>query len=474
MRDLGVSGPVPPAARRVTGRSPLAPGILLLLFLLAAAWFPGASRTPWPVVALWAGAFLSYAAALVSHGRRPVGRWALWTVAILGRLVLLPREPRFSDDIYRYMWDGWIQARGLLPFLHAPDSPALWPLRTEWHSLLNHPSVPTIYPPGAQLVFWVLAMLGPSVLLFKAAWVTADLGVGWVLDRLTARRGEPPSLAPVVYLWSPLALVEVAWSGHMEPLGILPMIAALLFLSRGRRQSPHPSLGGVLLGLGAAVKFAPAVAIPAATRQRLTAGGLAIGVLALSYLPYRDAGPLLGQGLATYAEHWTFNAGLFGPLAFLVGPQAARILAGGAVLACAAVATWKRWSVERTLYWTIGIALVLSPTLHPWYVLWILPLAALRGGRAWILLSGTTFLAYWGLDAYQTTGIWPQPLLARLAIHLPFLLLLARDGWASQALPQRGEMAQREQEAQYARRHGAASEEREGRCAEQGSQERTT
>ncbi|MEE8447595.1 MAG: glycosyltransferase 87 family protein [Gemmatimonadota bacterium] len=439
-------------------RRALLPGAAAVLFVVALGWVPGARGTPWPATILWAAAFGFYVLAATWHARRPISRREMWTLAILARLALLPLTPWFSDDIYRYLWDGWVQIHGVNPYLHAPADSILAPLRTGWHALINHPTVPTIYPPGAQLIFRALAAISTSVLLFKAAWILADLGVGWVLDRLTASRASTPSLAPLLYLWSPLVLLEVAWSGHVEPLGILPMLGALLIVSSGHRRRGGAALAGTLLGLGVSVKLAPAAAIPAAGRWRVAAGATAIAVPALLYLPYLSAGGSLIGGLTAYAERWEFNAGLYAPLVALLGPTGAKGLAAAAVAGIAAYAAWRRWSLGRALYWTIGGAIALSPTVHPWYVLWILPLAALRGGRAWLLLSGAVFLAYWGLDTYAATGSWPEPLPVRLLIHIPFLVLLGVDALAAKQLPGRGHVAGREECRENGRADSASSD----------------
>jgi hypothetical protein len=445
-------------------RRALLAGAAAVLFVVALGWVPGARGTPWPATILWAAAFGFYVLAATWHARRPISRREMWTLAILARLALLPLTPWFSDDIYRYLWDGWVQIHGVNPYLHAPADSVLAPLRTGWHALINHPTVPTIYPPGAQLIFRALAAISTSVLLFKAAWILADLGVGWMLDRLTASRASNPSLAPLLYLWSPLVLLEVAWSGHVEPLGILPMLGALLIVSS--RRPGGAALAGTLLGLGVSVKLAPAAAIPAAGRWRVAAGATAIAVPALLCLPYLSAGGSLIGGLTAYAERWEFNAGLYAPLMALLGPTGAKGLAAAAVAGIAAYAAWRRWSLGRALYWTIGGAIALSPTIHPWYVLWILPLAALRGGRAWLLLSGAVFLAYWGLDTYAATGSWPEPLPVRLLIHIPFLVLLGVDALAAKQLPGRGHVAGREERRENGRADSASSDQDRCRPAE--------
>ena len=77
----------------------------------------------------------------------------------------------------------------------------------------------------------------------------------------------------------------------------------------------------------------------------------------------------------------------------------------------------------------IGAGLLLSPTIHPWYILWVLPFACLYLNRGWLLFSGTVFLAYAGRDAYLATGVWPEPAWLIWGIHGPPLALLAWDGW---------------------------------------------
>ena len=80
----------------------------------------------------------------------------LWFVGLTGlffRLTLLPLTPTLSDDIYRYLWDGRVQLAGVNPYAYAPDAPELMRLRTDEFASINHPSIPTIYPPLTQLAF---------------------------------------------------------------------------------------------------------------------------------------------------------------------------------------------------------------------------------------------------------------------------------------------------------------------------------
>jgi len=108
-------------------------------------------------------------------------------------------------------------------------------------------------------------------------------------------------------------------------------------------------------------------------------------------------------------------------------PESARRLTGLVVLAVVGGTAVAALDLERALLWVLGAGMILTPTLHPWYVLWMLPMAALRRARAWILLSGLAFIGYFGLGAYQESGVWPQPITARAALWLPFFAVLALD-----------------------------------------------
>ncbi len=391
----------------------------------ALAW--GNPAFPSPALWLFALAFAAYGAAcwsLVRRGgaRADAGTWAvIWATAILARLLLLPAEPRLSDDVYRYLWDGHVQLSGVNPYRFAPADPALAELRTPWHSLINNPAVSTIYPPLAQMVFVLIALLGSSVVAAKAVWVALDLLAGAALTAVARATGRPAPVVAALYLWSPLLIVETAWSGHLEALGLASLCVLLLALQRNRNLA-----GGLALAAAALTKFAPLAALPALVRRLGTRGvGLAVLAVVVLYLPYVGAGAGLWAGLETYARHWRFNEGAFAVIEWaLPGPLRPRVVTGLLVVGTIVVVSLRRFAPDRALLWILGAGIALSPTVHPWYVLWVLPFAALSRNRAWLYLSGAVFLGYWGLDTFQGTGDWPEPALARLTVWIPFYGLL--------------------------------------------------
>lgn len=421
-------------------------GLVELGALTVLGWWPAAHRFPLPGLLVFGMAFAAYlgAAVHVSTRRGPRTR-TIWLFAVALRLALLPLTPELSDDVYRYLWDGHVQLSGTNPYLHAPAAPELEDLRTSHHHRINNPTVPTIYPPLAQLAFLLVALAGSSLLVTKLLWLACDLATAWVLVRVARETSRDDGLALLLYAWSPLLVVEVAWSAHLEPLGLLFLALAILGAHRARK--PGVGIGprwgaGAALGFSALTKLAPAAALPAlARRQGWRPIAAFCVVVAISYLPYLSAGGALFTGLRTYGEHWWFMKGAFGLLEVVAGsPGRARLLAGLVVGGVVAWTVYRRFDVERALFWTLGAGMIVTPTLHPWYVLWMLPMAALRASRAWIALSGLAFIGYFGLSGYQDTGVWAQPLPVRAALWIPFLLLLVADARRTIRKPE-GEVA---------------------------------
>ncbi len=73
----------------------------------------------------------------------------------------------------------------------------------------------------------------------------------------------------------------------------------------------------------------------------------------------------------------------------------------------------------------MGAVVICAATVYPWYLLWVLPWAALARHRAWLALAVLSPLAY----LPQLAG-WPLFPWIWLAIWGPFFLLLGRSSWS--------------------------------------------
>jgi len=395
---------------------------LLVLAALAPIPFLGDLRVhTFAMIALWLAAHAAYLAAwLVTRGappRDPIPtpvptgherRACLWVVlgiAALARILFLPTEPTLSEDVYRYLWDGRLVTRGVNPFAAAPSDPSLAAHRDPLLERLNHPDVPTIYPPAAQLFFAAVAAVRADPRVFKAALLLAECVLVLALLALLRARGLPPERI-ILVAWNPLVIVESYGSGHHDLVLAALLCVSLALLERGRKLS-----GGLAWGLAAATKYTPLLLVPFFARRRywgFLAVGLATGILLT--VPFLGAGGALLSGLGTYLRHWEFNGPLYPVLATVTGSGlAARvILAVALVLGTAAVARHARSASGATLA-VFACALAASPTVYPWYLVPMIALLPLHPSPSLLALSGLVALSYAPLPRYHALGEWTLP-----------------------------------------------------------------
>ena len=124
-----------------------------------------------------------------------------------------------------------------------------------------------------------------------------------------------------------------------------------------------------------------------------------------------------------YTSRWLFNDAGFFVLRTITGSQPLAKGIAAAIGAALFYALWRRdvpWLPAN--YWLLLAALFLMPTIHPWYLLWPLPLAAAALDLGWLTVTTLAPLSYWILaGAGQDPGTWVEPLWVRFAIWIPAL-----------------------------------------------------
>ncbi|MEV6408965.1 glycosyltransferase family 87 protein [Streptomyces bobili] len=336
-------------------------------------------------------------------------------------LAALATPPRTSNDMFRYAWDGRVQAAGISPYAHPPAAPELARLRDDWLFptedacedwgvtrtdsglcvRINRPTVPTIYPPVAEGWYFAVHAISPPDSRHKPLQVGgAVLAFGTTVALLAVlrRRGDPrraPARA-ALWAWCPAVPFEAVNNAHIDTLGVLLTVLALGTATAGARR-------GALLGAAVAVKLLPVLMLPGALSgqrspkriARLLAAVLA--AVALSYLPYVAAS---GAGVLGYLPGYLHEEGYepghvrrFALLRLLL-PDAAAGVAVVVLLALTALYVWLRGDPARpwrgALLLTGTTLLLVSPS-YPWYSLLVVALVALDGRWEWltVTLAGT-------------------------------------------------------------------------------------
>jgi hypothetical protein len=427
---------------------------------------------------LYGLAYLSFGAAIcwvLRYSRAPEGAGGSQALAlVLGLAVLLrvillfTSPPSLSDDVYRHIWDGRLMNAGVNPYAFAVNSPQLDAFESPLRHLVNHNWMASPYLPAAQVVSaFVYRMAPESALAFQTTALLFDLLTGvLVIDLL--RHLRRPVLWAVVYLWNPLVIVEFAHGAHVDSWMILSLVAAVWALLAARERSRWLSV--VALVAGTLVKPVPALLLPLFVRRwgwRLSVLYLLLCLLVLWSFAlgagWGLSGSMDGTGVfgasRIYAAQWNYNSSLFHwtevalasvrgalqavPVANSWSSGMARVLVAAA-LAAVGLWVWRRASPSlddgcwvRLAVVPLGAYVLLTTTVHPWYVAVVLPFLpfVFSGGEgervssrqawAWLYLAGAVMLSYM---TYRDPANLRDYAWVRVIEYVPFYLLL---GWAT-------------------------------------------
>lgn len=330
-----------------------------------------------------------------------------------------------SHDVYSYVDYARLGVvHDLNPYLNAPDAVPSDPAFAD----VTWTKATSVYGPLFTLATYPLAWLpvGVAVAALKAVAALSVLALAAVVARIAPGRGVDPLRAAAFVALNPLVLVHVVGGAHNDGLTML-----LAMLAVGALLAARPaSAGGALVG-AAAIKISALVLAPfalvATTRRnrtwrgydptrsgyahaplgRLLVGGLG-AVVAIAIAAYLAFGWDWTRALGLAGENQDLTSHMSIPItvARLTGIDADAVRAVAVALYAVAVAfllvrTWRgRDWVDAAAWASLGLLLA-TAWLLPWYLIWVLPLAAISRNRPLQLLT----LA---LTAYQLGARLPS------------------------------------------------------------------
>ena len=472
--------------------------LLLYLFLTHISkefnWGEGyADRPILTYLAIYFSLSLLFFAVCTILSKQQEDRFIFWVIIVFGlvfRFSILPAQQIQEDDVYRYLWDGKVFANNINPFEYAPSEvhefkelriqnpevfyeiynernerelETLYTLKWENQKSLkylervNHPNVPTIYPPMAQFVFRIVHIFQPdSIFSMRVAFLIFDFTTMIFIVGILARMGLNKNMS-AVYFWCPLIIKETLNSTHLDIIGISFLCGSIYFLVYHRHW-----LGIFFLAFGFLAKLYPAILLPlylqsCFEKSRNQKGNpwlatatnllLFVGIIILGYIPFMGIGLQMFEGLKAYSLYWESNDSIFACLvfifknlpgnlstvSFLSNPLPIFLSKLTVISILMGVLIWfllKNTSLIhnphqflKQLFIIMALVFLLSPIQNPWYLCWVTPFLCLYPSRPWILLTG--LVGFYYLDYYfdyQEMQDWTKwtPWIE----YLPFYLLL--------------------------------------------------
>ena len=260
-------------------------------------------------VAAWSVVVYLIAVAVILT--QPTNRYTLGiilAVAALCSMVPLLVPPVMSSDVYRYVWDGLVQHAGISPYRYIPADPALTFLQAAHKELFEHINrrnyAHTIYPPGAEILFFLITWINSSVAFMKIGMLLCEGLTCYALIQILSLM-EVNRDRVLIFAWCPLLVWEISSSGHIDAAVMVFVSLALLARMRKRYTST-----GLFLGLAILMKLFPFVLFPALYRRgkwKMPAATLA--VVALGYACYANVGSRVFGFLGGYMKEEGIDSG---------------------------------------------------------------------------------------------------------------------------------------------------------------------
>lgn len=354
-------------------------------------------------------------------------------VAVLIRLIGLIALPPWSDDFFRFMWDGDLLRQGINPYLWKPvdiDENSLVKIHQ-----LNSPEYFTIYPPLAQGFFAFVSGVFPENLLGRIAllrfiYLLVDLGSLFLLYKLLVAWKRPLKLS-ILFAINPLVIMELNGNLHLETFMIFGLLLSLYGLAYNR------SLVFIFgLGLAIHIKLLPIILIPFLILNKHIKSKQAFIALGLAIIPYFFF--FIGNhgfanwlsSLSLYSSHFEFNGSIYKILreiGYAVnGYNLIHIIGPALQLIATIIILYFSFSLRKAeAEWAFTVMVIfgwlsfylLSTTVHPWYLVCLIPFGLLvdfKTPAIWAMLSLLSYIAY-------SFSPIKEPVWLSLLIYIPLL-----------------------------------------------------
>ena len=336
----------------------------------------------------------------------------------------------YDQDLWRYLWEGHVWASGFNPYAQAPEDPVLdsiveadeaqgevW---SEIRDRVTYPEIPALYPPLAQMAFRVSHATFPGSVIGWKAWMVLFECVSGLFVLLTLRRLEQPVAAGLLlFAWNPLLIKSFAGSGHYDAIVVLTLSIFIYALVNGQRILAHFALGFSLLA-----KFVPIILFFLLQPVLWTGTAALFSVILLGYIPFLDGiSGVMFSTAATFAREWRFNGGPYLLFETFFGVKAAML--SYVTVVVGVIYLFRKYRNRnihenlRSLLWVLGLSIVVSPVVDPWYITWLLPLACVVRDRVWLAYSGIVFFAFFIMfDGVERPWILAVEYLALILVGL--------------------------------------------------------
>lgn len=360
--------------------------------------------------------------------------WPILGIAFILRIAFVFKAPELSNDIYRYLWDGIVFNNGINPYAFTPvDIYKELPQYIGLFHKLDHNNFFTIYPPISQLFFKISTYFFSNFVFMKMLLGILDVITCIFIYILLKSLNKSTSLY-LLYAFNPLVILEISGSGHIDGLGVFFLVLCIFLLHRyilSYKKKIHHQCSfkmifmiaalGILFSFAVLTKLFPLVFLPLfiflfpAKSSLIFMLFFILIIAVMIVIFYPDISNILTT-LAIYTANWEFSNIFFKILhAVFNSSVIPRIILSTIFVGCLLLIYKKympfiiRHSLDAFIsacYYISFLFLIFSPTLHPWYGLYMILFLPFVMRIEGIVFSFSLLLSYRVLSLYISDRIW--------------------------------------------------------------------
>ena len=365
----------------------------------------------------------------------------LVAIAIISRLVFLLAIPNLSQDFYRFIWDGRMILQGFNPYLYTPASfIALgeYPISQAQQLVVGmqalNASHYSNYPPINQLLFTIANLISSSNILgsvigLRLIIIAADIGTLYFGAKLLQRL-ELSQYKIFWFILNPFIVIELTGNLHFEGVMLFFLILSLYLLHKNKWQ-----WSAVIFALSISTKLVPLLFLPLFIKwfrvkedhtkidfKKLIYFYIIIGVSTLVlFTPFFSMEFVnnYSKTVGLWFGDFEFNASIYyiaREFGYLITGYNQIAIIGKILPVIIFTSIWyialtrqnqNFITLIKSMLIAFTVYLLLSTTVHPWYIASILLLSIFTNYKyplIWSFIIIISYLAYANAD--NTENLW--------------------------------------------------------------------
>ncbi len=369
--------------------------------------------------------------------------YIFWT-GLAFRAVLLLAIPFFSQDFYRFIWDGELIVNSINPYSFTPNelmanTAISFPNKALLFEKMGSLSARynSNYPPVNQFFFAVAAWVGTTsffakVLVLKLLIVLADVGI-FFIGKKVLQHFKMDEKRIAFYFLNPLVIIELTGNLHFEGVMLFFFLTGIGLLIQKKIV-----LSASFVGLAIATKLVPLMLLPFFIRRMSVKNNAAffatLAIMGAAFFYACFGLDNISHYLSTIAlwfNNFEFNGSIyyllkeigFATSGYNMIAVFGKLLAALSILTILGLSFFDYKRKGNNFFHFLCLALTaylfFSTTVHPWYLVTLIGLSVFTNFKFILWWSISIFISY---AAYTVNG-FNEKGFALLVEYLPIYIM---------------------------------------------------